>query len=192
MGDVLLRQQQLDLLQALAEARLRFVGRNAEAAEFVRQERARKADVEPSAGNAVEHADLAGELERMVEHRQHRAGDEPHGLGALRGGAEKHDRVRAVAAVAVEIVLDRARVGEAQLVGFLGDRERLRVVVGRALVGMIDGGKKLHTELHVAPSSWMVRGLSAFLVGTVAITIGPRACQSIERRTRKPSAARRD
>ena len=110
VGGLLLRQQQLDLLEALAEARLRFIGRNAEAAELVQQERAREADVEPAAGNAVEHRDLAGELERMVEHRQHRAGDQPHGLGALRDGAQKHDRVRAVAAVAIEVMLDGARV----------------------------------------------------------------------------------
>jgi hypothetical protein len=76
MAGILLREQELDLLQALAEACLRFVGRDAEAAELVRQEGARKADVEPPAGNAVEHRDLAGELEGMIEHRQHRAGDE--------------------------------------------------------------------------------------------------------------------
>ena len=80
MGDILLRQQQLDLLEAFAEARLRFIGRDAEAPEFVRQERARKPDIEPPAGNAVEHRDLARELERMIEHRQHRAGDEAHRL----------------------------------------------------------------------------------------------------------------
>ena len=108
MGGVLLREQKLDLLEAFAEARLQFIGRNAEAAELVRQERAREPDVEPAARNAVEHRDLARELERMVEHRQHRAGDEPHRLRALRHGAEKDDRVRAVAAVAGEVVLDGA------------------------------------------------------------------------------------
>ncbi len=151
MGDILLRQQQLDLLEAFAEACLRFIGRNAEAPEFMRQERARKPDIEAPARNAVEHRDLARELERMIEHRQHRAGDEAHRLRALRHGGEEDDRVRAVAAVAREIVLHGARVAEAQFVGFLHDRERFRVIVGGALVGLIDRGKKLHTELHVAP-----------------------------------------
>ena len=141
VGGVLLRQQQIDLLEALAKARLRFIGRDAEAAELVRQERARKADVEPSAGDRVEHGDLARELERMIEHRQHRAGDQAHRLRALRQRGEKDDRVRAVAAVAGEIVLDGAGMGEAERLGFLRDRQRFRKVVGRALVGMIDAGK---------------------------------------------------
>jgi hypothetical protein len=33
---ILLREQEFDLLEAFAEARLRFIGRNAKAAEFVR------------------------------------------------------------------------------------------------------------------------------------------------------------
>ena len=60
--DVLLRQQELDLLQAFAEAGDGFVGRNVEAPEFVRQEGAGKADVEAAAGNGVEHGDLAGKF----------------------------------------------------------------------------------------------------------------------------------
>ena len=99
MGGVLLRQQQLDLLQPLAETCLRFIGRDAETAEFVRQECARESDIEPSARNAVEHGDLARELERVIEHRQHRAGDQTDRLRALRHGGEKDDRVRAVAAI---------------------------------------------------------------------------------------------
>ena len=157
MGGILLRQQELDLLEAFAEARLQFIGRDAEAPELVQQERAREPDVEPAARNAVEHRDLAGELERMIEHRQHRAGDEAHRLGALRHGGEKDDRVRAVAAVAREVVLDGARVAEAQRLGFLRDRQQFRVIVGGALVGVVDGGKKLHTELHVAPCSRSAR-----------------------------------
>ncbi len=157
MTGILLRQQQLDLLQALAKPRLRFIRRDTEAAEFVRQEGAREADVETPAGNAVEHGDLAGELEGMIEHRQHRSGDEPHRFRALRHGGEEDDRIGAIAAVSREIVLDGARVVKAQLVRLFGDREQFRVIVRRALVGMIDGGKKLHTELHVAPCSRSAR-----------------------------------
>ena len=141
MGGILLREQELDLLEAFAEARLRFIGRDAEAPELVRQERAREADIEPPAGNAVEHGDLARELERMVEHRQHRPGDEAHRLRALRHGGEKDDRVRAVAAIAGEVVLDGAGMREAQCFGFFRDRQRFRVIVGGALVGVVDGGK---------------------------------------------------
>src|SRR5207247_1769035 len=116
-------------------------------------EGARESDVETAARNAVEHADLAGELEGIVEHRQHRAGYKTHGLGALRSGAQENDRVGAVTAVAVEIMLDRARVAITQLVRFFRNHERLGVVVDGALVGMVDRRKELHTELHVAPCS---------------------------------------
>ena len=153
MGGILLRQQKLDLFEAFAEARLRLIGRNAETPEFVQQERAREPDVEPTARNAVEHRDLARELERMIEHRQHRPGDEAHRLRALRHGGEEDDGIGAVAAIAREVVLDGARVPEPQRLGFLRDRQRFRVIVGGALVGVVDGGEKLHTELHVAPRS---------------------------------------
>jgi hypothetical protein len=46
-------------------------------------------------------------------------------------------------------MLDRAGVAVAQPVRFLGDRQRFRLIVARALVGVIDGWKELHTELHV-------------------------------------------
>jgi hypothetical protein len=49
-------------------------------------------------------------------------------------------------------VLDRACVPEAQFFRFFGDRKGLRVVLGGAFVGVIDGRKKLHAELHVVPS----------------------------------------
>jgi hypothetical protein len=123
----------------------------------VRQERARKADVEASARDAVEHRDFAGKLERMVEHRQHGAGDEAHGARALRHRRKEHDGVGAVAAVAREVVLDGAGVGEAELLRFLRDRKRFREVVGGALVGVVDGGKELHTELHLASCSRSAR-----------------------------------
>src|SRR5580658_92978 len=55
VGDVFLRQQELDLLQALAKTGDGFVRRNAKAPEFVRQEGAGKTDVEAAAGNSVEH-----------------------------------------------------------------------------------------------------------------------------------------
>ncbi len=161
---ILLREQEVDLLKAFAKTRLRFIGRDAEAPKLVRQEGAREAYVEPAARQPVEHGDLAGELERMVEHRQHRAGHHPHPLRALRHGAQEHDRIGAVAAVSGEIVLDRAPMMKAELVGLLGDRERFRVVGLGALVGMVDCRKKLHTELHLAPCSRSARGGLLFVL----------------------------
>ena len=62
MRDILSAQQQIDLLDALAEPRHRLVGRHPETAKFMRQEGARKTDIEPPAAERVEHRDLAGEL----------------------------------------------------------------------------------------------------------------------------------
>ena len=94
------------------EARAALVDATAEARELVRQERAREADIEPAAGDGVEHADLARELERMIEDRQHRAGDESGALRARRCGGEEDDRVGAVAAILVKVVLDGTDVAK--------------------------------------------------------------------------------
>ena len=75
-----------------------------------RNARAKPTSTRP-AGDRVDHADLAGELERIVEHRQHRAGDEPDRARHRRGRAEEDQRVGAVAAIGMEIVLDRPHIG---------------------------------------------------------------------------------
>jgi hypothetical protein len=87
---------------SLAKTRDRLVRRDAEPAKLVRQERAREADVEPPARDGIEHADLAGQLERIVEDREHRAGYQR--TRPLRSGAQEYDRVGAVAAVGLKIV----------------------------------------------------------------------------------------
>ena len=148
MGHVLAAQQQIGLLDPLAEPRHRLVGRTAEAAKLVRQEGAREANIEPAAGERVEHRDLAGQLQWVVEGRQHRAGDEPRLSRALRHRGEKHDRVGAVAAVVMKIMLDNADMAEAEPVGVLGEVERLlEIGFGRFLLGP-DIGKELYAELH--------------------------------------------
>src|SRR5204863_3420478 len=113
--------QQFDLLQAFPEARQRFIRRDAESPEFVREKRARKSDIEASTRDPVQHGDFTSELERMIEHRQHRAGNQPHVLGALRYGAQENNGIRTIAAVALELVLHSAGVSEAKLFGRLGD-----------------------------------------------------------------------
>src|SRR5262249_50176246 len=143
-------EQQAYLRHALIETRPALVDRDAEPGELVRQERARETDFEPSAGNGIEHADLTGKLERMVEHRQHGPGDEPRPRGAHGRRRQEHDRARAVAAVRGEIMLDRAHVGVAQCVAFADERERvLPVRLGRHLA-RADGGEELDPELHHA------------------------------------------
>ena len=161
MADVLLRQQQFHLLQPLAETGHGFVGRNAEAPEFVGQKGAGEADVEAPAGDGVEHRDLAGKLERVIEGRHHRAGDQPNGLGARCDRREKRDRVWAVAAIAFEIMLDRTGVAIAERFGFFGYGKTLREILRGALILGLKIGKELNSELHTLwlPAVSWVRGL---------------------------------
>ena len=86
------------------------------ARELFAQECPPEAAVQPPVRDRVEHPDLAGNLERMIEHGKHGAGQQPRFARALRGGGQEHVRVRAVAAVRLEIVLDRADLREAELV----------------------------------------------------------------------------
>ena len=148
MRGVLRGQQQPDLLQPFAEPRDRFIRRNRKTAEFVRQEGAGKTDVEAALRDAVEHGDLAGKLQRIVERRHHGAGDETHFFRALRRRGEKQQRVRAIAAVTPKIVLHRAGVAVAQRLGLLGDRQAFLEIGCRALVFGRDAGKELNAELH--------------------------------------------
>src|SRR5262245_2281308 len=90
-------------------------------------------------------------LSGIVEYRQHRTGDEPDRARHRRCGAEKDERIGAVAAIGQKIVLDRAHVGEAQPLRELRELERLApVLVGGLLVGT-DGRKELNAEFHRSP-----------------------------------------
>ena len=145
---LLLLEQAPDQVEAFIEPGAALVHRDAEAGELVGQEGAREAHLQAAAGNRIHHPDLAGELERMIEHRQHRAGHQPKRARHRSGGAEKDERIGTVAAIGQKIVLDRAHIGEAQLLRQLRELERLApIVVGALLIGT-DGGKELDAEFH--------------------------------------------
>jgi hypothetical protein len=153
--DLVLLEQTADLLESFVEARAALVHRDAEAGKLVGQEGACEANLQAAPGDRVHHPDLARELERIVEHRQHRTGDEPDRARHRRRGAEKDERIGAVAAIGQKIVLDRAHVGEAQPLRELRELERLApVLVGGLLVGT-DGRKELNAEFHRSP--WIVQ-----------------------------------
>src|SRR5262249_45274180 len=97
------------------------------------------------------------------------------------GPGEKTVGMGVVAAVTGEIVLDRACVGKPQSFRFFRDRKRLGIVIGGALVGVIDGGKKLHAELHLVPSSCSARVEVSACDDGMSRTIGRQNRQSIER-----------
>ena len=123
--DVFLTEQPVDDRDALVESVTTLVEAHAEPLELVRQEGACESDLESTARDRVEHADLTRELQRVVEDREHRAGDEPHRRRPSRRGREEDERVRRVPAVVVEVVLDSADVREPEGLGLLGEPERL-------------------------------------------------------------------
>src|SRR5579859_6318995 len=161
MSDAFLAQQQIDLLDPLAEPGHRLVGRAGETAELVRQEGAGEADIEAPARDRVEHRDLTRQLQRVIERRQHRAGDEPRPLSALRRGGEEDDRVGAIAAIVVEVMLDDADVRVAEAVRLFGNVERLaEILLSRAILGS-HVGEELHAELHSPPPPQVLFGRDA-------------------------------
>jgi hypothetical protein len=148
MSHVFSGQQQLDLFHALAEPRHRLIRRAAEAAEFVRQKSPREPDIEAPAADRVQHTNLAGELERVIEYRRDRAGHQTSATRALRGRGEKEHWVRAIAAIVMEIMLDDANVGEPEFFRLLCEEERfVEIFAARFLLGL-DVGKKLHAKFH--------------------------------------------
>ena len=71
----------------------------------------------------------------MVEDWQHRAGDQPGLARALGGRGQEECRIGAVAAVRLEVVLDRPDMAEAELVEQVDECERLgEIGLGRLLV----------------------------------------------------------
>ena len=147
-GDVFLFEQEADLRRPLVEAGDAFIQADAELLELVRQEGARHAEIEPAAGDRVQHARLAGDLERVVEHRQHRAGDDARVLRPLAGGAQKHHRRRAVTAIVEKVVLDSAHMRVAVDVHQIAERQALRKILGAGLGVRADGRKELDAEFH--------------------------------------------
>ena len=145
---MLVLEQTAHLRHAFVEARAALVEAAAAAAELMRQEGAREARLDPTVRDGVEHGDLGRHLERMVEDRQKRAGDETRSCRALRRRRQEHDRVRAVAAIAVEIMLDGADMAVAELVHQIDEAERFVPIDLRRLLLRAGIRKKLEPEMH--------------------------------------------
>ena len=84
----------------------------------------------------------------MVEDRQNRAGDQTSSARALGSGGQKKHRVRAVAAIMMEIMLDDPDVSEAEIIRLFREGERLPKILGPSLLFRLDVGKELYPELH--------------------------------------------
>ncbi len=111
-------------------------------------ERAADAHVEPPVAEIVQHRQLAGQLDRVVEGRDDGAGDEPDPPRARGDRAQQHDGVRGGAAVVVEVVLDGLDRAEAERIGALGQAQHLVEVLRGRGVGGAKRGKEVEAEVH--------------------------------------------
>ena len=91
-------------------------------------------EVDAAAAEVVEHDEVLGEAERVVERRDERGDDEAHVLRAGRHRREHRERAREVA-VGRAVVLGDGDAHAAQPVGPLGHVEGGRVAVGRRGAG---------------------------------------------------------
>src|SRR5205085_2018015 len=121
-----------------------------EAAKLVRQESAREADIEAPAADRVEHADFAGELQRVIEDRQYRTRHQPRPPRALSGGGEKQHRVGAVPAIVMKVMLDDADMRKPEYFALLSKTQRITKVLGAGFLIRPAVRKKLHAEFHTA------------------------------------------
>src|SRR5262249_55912430 len=125
-----------------------LVEADAELGELVRQEGAGEADLDPAVADAVQHADLAGKLQRLVECGKHRAGDQLGLLRHHRGGGEKVGGIGAVAAVRMKVVLDLPDVGIAELVGEAAQMHGLAEILLTRFLLRSDARKEIQPKLH--------------------------------------------
>jgi hypothetical protein len=153
MGHALAGQQQIDLFDALAKAGHRLVRRAAEPAKLVRQKGTREPDIEAAIADRVQHADFAGELQRMVEDRQHRTRHQPRPARALSRGGEKQHWVGAVPAVVMKIMLDDADVGEPEFLRLFHQAKRITKILGAGFLLSLTSGKTGRRIPYRSPSA---------------------------------------
>ena len=150
MGDVFFRQQRADLLHALFISPPAVIEADTEPGEFMGQECPRHADIRPPAGNGIEHRDFAGEFERVVECRQHRAGDQARLFRALRRRRQENDGVGTVTAIGMEIMLDGADMRVAVLIAQVDKAQRFFPVIPPGFFRRPHIGEKADPEFHNA------------------------------------------
>src|SRR6185437_5386295 len=132
---------------------------------------------QPAVGDRVEHGDLAGELQRVVEDRQHRAGDQLRLLAALGCGRQEQQRIGRIAAIRVEIMLHGADMAPAVGIGELAESQAFVEILLARFLRRADIGKELHPEIHEAPPNSAVQAL--FNIAMTVFTIG-HSTRSIE------------
>src|SRR5215510_3432928 len=94
-----------DDVNAFFETRSALFHAHAEDVELLWDEGASKSSIEPAVADIIEHRQLAGELDGMVECGYHGAGDQPDASGAGRDGRQEDNRIGTMTAVVVKVVL---------------------------------------------------------------------------------------
>src|SRR5262249_31758487 len=107
-----------------------------------------EAHVEAAVAEVVEGRQLRGQLDRIVEGWNHRAGDRADPLRAGRDGGQEDHGIRRVAAIVVEVVLDGLDRTEAEPVGALDQAQALGEVFRRRIVARAERRKEVEAELH--------------------------------------------
>ncbi len=114
----------------------------------MRQKGAGKPDIEPATADRVQHSDLARQLQGMIEGGQYGTRHQTGLARALGGRRQKDHRVRAVAAIIMEIMLDDPDVSEAAIIRLFREGERLSEILCPSFLFRLDVGKELYPEFH--------------------------------------------
>ena len=151
-AEALLRPHLGDGVDELVPALLGLVGVGPEAAELGPGGRAAGAELEPAAGEDVEHGGPLGDADRVVElgDADHDAVPDADVLGLHGAGGEEQLGRGAVRVLLEEVVLDRPHLVEAQLVGQAHLLERVHVdrALALAVPGTGHGQLVEDAELH--------------------------------------------
>src|SRR6266850_4731255 len=155
VGDAILGPEPPDDVEALLEPGAALVHAHAEDLELLRDEGAPEAHVETAVAEVVQHRQLGGQLDRVVEGRDHGPGDRSDPVGAGRDGRQEDHGIRRVAAVVVEVVLDGLDRVEAEPVGALDQAQTVGEIRRGRIVGGPERREEVEAELHrPATTGW--------------------------------------
>ena len=144
-----------------------------------------KPDIQPSVAQRIQHRQFAGELQRIVERRQHRAGDQPRLLRQLRGGGQEHHGIGAVAAIRMEVMLHGPDMAVAITVAQGDEPQRLLPIVARGFLRRADDRERTGCRPaygYSFVSSWLSQSINASSTPSTPIDSRMPSCQPTYRR----------
>ena len=125
-----------------------FVERHAEPAEFMRQKSTGETHFQATLADAVEHSDLPGKLQGMIESRQNGTSNQLYPAAALRCRREECDRVWRVATVPLKIMLNDTNMMKSERI-CLGNKAKTLVEIDvRSFLLRSDIREKINAYFH--------------------------------------------